>query len=261
MVSRVIANMFLVLVLVAGAASCRPDIEDHTFLVDGPRVLAIAAEPAEAKPGATVAFRALYVDTSGTLQSGPIDWALCHDRKPLTEPGVISSTCLVPPPQTAEPPLSSPLVPLGVGTAVMGTLFEDGCRTFGPDPPPPKDGETPGRPVNPDFTGGFYLPLRVREQGVTGDSYTSGRVRILCELSGASQAQFIDFNRHYRPNGNPSIAKVTSHGVAIPEDSGSSGATLAVRAGEAVSLHIESPSCPSSPVCGDSICGIDEDVN
>ena len=250
----------LVVACLAGA-SCKPEIDDRTFLVDAPRILAIAAEPAEGKPGDAVTLTALYVDANGTRSDGPLDWALCRDRKPLTDPGVISPSCLVPLPDSTSS--ASPLVSLGAGLTVMGTLFDDGCRLFGPDPPPPAPGQPQGRPVDPDYTGGYYLPMRVRDASPQGGDYTASRVRIACELAGARQDQFIDFNRHYRSNANPTIASFTmgKDGPDIDEDQGPAGPGFAVHPGATISLHVEWPVCPTAPACGDGICGIDEDAD
>ena len=135
MVTRMVSRTLALGLSSIWALGCAPEIEDRTFLVDAPRVLAISAEPAEAKPGEVTSLRALYVDKDGTRADGPLDWALCRDRKPLTEPGVISGSCLAPPPAPGEEG-SSPLTALGSGIAAKAPLFSDGCRVFGPDPPP-----------------------------------------------------------------------------------------------------------------------------
>lgn len=40
--------------------ACRPDVEGGASVIGAPRVLAIRATPAEAQPGATVTWSALY---------------------------------------------------------------------------------------------------------------------------------------------------------------------------------------------------------
>jgi hypothetical protein len=74
-------------------AGCTPELDDRSFQIAGPRLLAIAATPAEAEPKAAVTFRSRYVDATGERGAGDLEWALCTARKPLTEQGTVSSAC------------------------------------------------------------------------------------------------------------------------------------------------------------------------
>ncbi|MGC4067075.1 MAG: hypothetical protein QM784_21040, partial [Polyangiaceae bacterium] len=53
--------------MLVGAAGCRPDVEGRASLVETERVLAIRSEPAEAAPGASVSYSALYVTKDGDV--------------------------------------------------------------------------------------------------------------------------------------------------------------------------------------------------
>ncbi len=139
----------LVVVWVAMLAACAPDFVDDTAIVTGPRVLAIAGQPAEAPPGTQIAFTALWVSPGGPLIATQLDWGFCIAPVPVAEAGPVSPDCL-----TAD----SPSV---VGFAGAGVLPADGCALFGPDPPPAVAGQPPGRPTDPDDTGGFYQPVVV----------------------------------------------------------------------------------------------------
>lgn len=179
---------WLLLALVAG---CSPEIADTTSLVAGPRLLAVAASPAEVRPGQPFMLRALDVGPAGAA-GRPLEWSLCTERTPLTEPGPLASACLA----------DAALPGLGTGDEAQGTVPRDVCRTFGPDQPAPKPGQPSGRPADPDPTGGYYQPVRVRVAG--GDSAFG--LRVLCNLGGATPMQQADFDAAYFPNHNPALA-------------------------------------------------------
>ena len=182
--------------------ACTPSLEDDAARADYPRVLAVRAEPAEAKPGEKVQLQALATD--GTT----IDWSFCVARKGLSETGPIAKECLAYPDE---------LVRFGTGSVATATLPRDACRTFGPDPPIGKSG---GRPADPDVTGGYYQP------GLAADAAFSIRVR--CNLAGATQEQTADFEARYQPNVNPEIADITINGASSSEVHAHSGDRLAI---------------------------------
>lgn len=250
--------------------ACRPDFDRGPSLVEGPRVLALQSTPAEAKPGEPVTFRALLVDASGTRTDVSTEWAFCNERKPLTELGPVASACLAP----SGPALAA----FGSGPSAQGSLPPEACRLFGPDPPEPKAGEPPGRPVDPDPSGGYYQPLRLLYTVNGGEAhYALFGTRLLCGLAGVTQETFAEFGRRYRPNANPAIASLRAilpSGDALalsPEDSsepaleGSSAPVpegsvepLRVAPGTRIRFVTSWPACPNVDACGDAVCGIDE---
>ena len=250
MVMRWFALGFVVL------AGCKPEFEDRTTLIEGPRVLAVQSTPAEAPPGADVSLRALYVDPTGHPSDAPIDWALCRERKPLTELGPIHPACFV---------ASSPeLVPLGVGGEVVGSLFADACRLFGPNPPEARKGEPAGRPVDPDQTGGYYLPARLLLFAANPPLYATGQTRLMCDPGRVTPEQAREFKRLYRPNENPAIERlVLSRGpdevIVAPVSKAEPRARVAPAA--SVTLRVFWPACPVESVCGDGICGAGEEAS
>ena len=54
---------------VLDGVACVPDLDVDESIIDAPRVLAIQAEPAEAKPNEAVAYRALLVDRLAGLRN------------------------------------------------------------------------------------------------------------------------------------------------------------------------------------------------
>jgi hypothetical protein len=239
-----------------GLAACSPDLEGGASIIDSPRILAVRSEPAEAapkgNPPTSVKWSALFVGPQGDEDPSLLDWAVCTERKPLVTTGEMSLDCLAP---TADV-----LVPLGSGDEVSGTLPDDACRLFGPNPPLPKPGEPAPRPTDPDATGGFYQPLRVREALPHGDEYSVGLTRISCGLARVSAEQALDYQARYRENENPELTSVElangSGNVPLTDDPET---TAVVKAGSHVTFNATWPECPLFPTCGDGFCGANED--
>jgi hypothetical protein len=221
--------------LVLALVGCTPELLDTTSLVGGPRLLAVAAAPAEVRPGQPFTLRALDVSPAGEAGRAPA-WSLCTERAPLTEAGPLSSTCLA-----GDGPA------LGTGIEVMGTVPRDVCRNFGPDQPPPRAGQPPGRPADPDATGGYYQPVRVR---IPGEGDSAFAVRVLCNLGGATPEQQAAFDQGYRLNQAPALSGLfAAGGGRIPAVQEDPAAVSLVPAGATVSLRA------AWPRCGDEACG------
>jgi hypothetical protein len=229
-------------------AGCTPELDDRTFLVSGPRLLAIAATPAEAVPPAAVTFRALYVDPG---PDATLSWAYCVAREALTDEGTVSPACL--------DPEGSAVVPIGAGTSASGALPMNGCQLFGPDLPPTVNGQPAGRPADPDPTGGYYQPVRLRvsDGGVTT---STSAARIACGVGDTSQAVSTQFAEAYRLNENPAIGSLALNGAVVTPDAAGAAPGATVSAGATVTLAAAWAACPTTPVCGDGICGTDEDA-
>lgn len=221
MVNRILGLGLLVML------GCREPLQDDLSVIEGPRILAVQSEPAEAEPGDPVHYTVLYVDQNGERAASEIAWAYCLARKPLDELGPFSKECL----RTRSPDL----IALGSGAQVDAALPDDGCKLFGPDPPDPVNGQPAGRPVDPDSTGGYEQPLQVRAQQADLGATTLATTRILCGLDGATPEVSADFKERYLPNANPTVED-----IVIPAQ---------VTAGSTVELEVEWPSC------GDEACG------
>ncbi len=246
------ALALLAFLAAAPLAACVPELDDRAFLVAGPTLLAISSTPPEAAPSAQVTLAALYVDPSGELRAD-MAWSFCVDRQALTDQGTVAPECVT--------PGGGGLVPLGAGPSVTGALPMDACRLFGPDVPDPVMGQPAGRPVDPDPTGGYYQPsvLLVRDGA---DAYSIGATRIECGLSGADAQTAAAFQTRYRENAAPAVASLSlvraSGSTPIAPDAPGAAPGGTVARGEQVTLHATWATCPTTPVCGDAVCGVDE---
>jgi hypothetical protein len=211
-------------------------------------LLAVAASPAEAEPGAEVELTALWVDADGPRIDDALAWSLCTARRALAETGPVATACL----DGADGATDA----IDVAPSVTATLPDEACRLFGPDPPPAEPGEPQGRPVEPDRTGGYYQPVVVDadgEQAVLG-------VRLDCGVAGATQAQAAELRRRHRANVPPrveSLAQGRGDDARAIED----GAVLRVSAGETIDLRVRWSDCAQTPTCGDGACTLDEDAD
>lgn len=229
------------------ASGCQPDFGVRASEVQSLRVLAVRADPPEAAPGATVSYRALAVDGKGPRDDAPIDWAYCKKQKALAELDDADPLCFV---LTADY-----LVPLSKGTSTSGKIPSDACSLFGPNVPPAQPGMPPGRPVDPDATGGFYQPLRLilpdPSDAQFPDVLALGESRVGCGLSGATAEAIKDFTANYRVNANPALAQVSvvGSGAALTPGDGK-GAALTVDHGAKTTLRAAWADCPTQAACG-----------
>jgi hypothetical protein len=182
-----------------GCIACIPDLGEGAAPVATPRILAVRADPAEARPGTTVTFTAL-VATSGAQPPPPVGWSFCHVPRPLTTDDVVASDCVAPP--AAGP---------AAGTVLSVATPTDSCSVFGPDAPARL------RPVDPDATGGYYQPIVAFLPGALPAVMLT---RITCDLPSASAAAAAQFAQSYVPNANPIIASLTADIAGVTADLG-----------------------------------------
>lgn len=183
----------LLLVLLA---ACDDELDQRLAIIDAPRVLAVVANPAEAKPGAQVSYEAVIASPDGPLATPP-GWAFCTSPKAPTEDNVASVDCIA----------GEDLIDLGTAPTATGTLPADGCLRFGPDTPPGGF-----RPRAPDETGGYYQPVRV----VVDDLLAIGLSRITCKLPTAPAEVARDYDLRYVANANPTLDPVDL--ATVPAD-------------------------------------------
>jgi hypothetical protein len=234
------------------ASACVPNLDTDEARVTTARVLAVRAEPAEARPGATVTYSALVADSQGTLRTGLFAWFYCLAQKPLAELGLVERSCLA--------PSSENLAELGGGLSVRATVPMDACALFGPNVPQPAPGEEPSRPVDPDATGGYKQPivLAISAGADERESLSLFEQRIACDLPGVSVETSAAYRLRYHANENPRVRVLTITRASGEELSLSSGELLELDSGERVELAAHWPSCPESDECGDGVCGPDE---
>ena len=193
MVRRALSCAFGVVLL-----ACEPNLDQRTSLVSSPRVLAVRADPAEAAPGASVTLTSLYVDSGGPIATGPFDWAFCDARNPLANLGPVDPRCAQ---RAGAPDSGNVFLELGAASSERASMPLDACKQFGPDVPSSQPNEPPGRPVDPDATGGYYEPVRLS----AGSQVAIGLIRITCGVPGATPEQLTALTAHDHINENPSI--------------------------------------------------------
>ncbi|HEU4405528.1 MAG TPA: hypothetical protein VFS43_09580 [Polyangiaceae bacterium] len=182
------------------ACACRPAFDERPGLVEGQRLLAVVAEPAEARPGEALTLRPLIAAPEGQ-PAGELAWSFCQSPKPPAEDNVVGLACLLEP--------GSPLS--WDGAVARGAMPADACVRFGPDPPPGG-----ARPRDPDPTGGFFQPILVRAFG----EVWAHPQRVACGLPSAPADVARAFAAGYRPNRNPAppALEVEAGGRALAWD-------------------------------------------
>jgi hypothetical protein len=200
--------------LLLALIGCKPDLGPDDALVTSTRILAIRAEPPEAKPGSPARYTALVAGPGGTDAAAAILWRWCVAPKPLAENNVVSAACLEAP----------SLVAAGSGPTIAAATPGDACALFGPDTPPGGF-----RPRDPDVTGGYYQPLRADLPGVPSAFLLT---RILCGTASASAGVASQFAGAYVPNANPHLQPiaVTVGGTSVALDTIPTGARVRLEA-------------------------------
>jgi hypothetical protein len=269
-VSALSAALAVALLGAALLAGCKPNLDDSVSIVSTPSVLVVRSEllaaggagapgtpavpsattEAEAKVTEQVRLTALYVSASGAVTESSLDWAFCDERKPLAELGPVSPLCL----QTTGDGFTA----LGTGNEVTGVIPENACEQFGSDSPQPQKGQPPGRPVDPDSTGGYYQPIRVLDP--SGGLVTIAGTRLECTLASFSPDLVAQYQQRYHRNTNPRVDSLRVVGAASPWSSASdpNPSPNVVSAGEHLMLEVSWPDCPATDAAGDGVCGPDE---
>ena len=169
-------------------AACRPDLGDRDSLVSEERILAVRGEPPEAKLGEVVTYQVLVASPDPNAKDGPVAWAFCATPKTLNENNVVSTECL----GEGVHPFAAP-----PAYEVTEPMPGDGCALFGPETPPGNF-----RPRDPDQTGGYFQPVRVRTKSATA----FGLERLVCNLANAPVDIAQEFKSRYTTNKNPHLA-------------------------------------------------------
>jgi hypothetical protein len=231
--------------------ACVPDLDTDESRVDAPRVLAVVAEPAESRPGTEVIYTALLADGSGQRDEGILAWFYCLAQKPLAQLGPVDPQCF----DRSAGKLSR----IGGGLEVRGSVPTNACALFGPNIPAPEEGEEPGRPVDPDDTGGYKQPVVVGFNAGEGDQLVLYEQRISCDLAGVSAQIAAEYRLRYHANQNPGLRDVLVDRADGDRVRLRPGDLLEVERNEQVALTARWEECPEEDVCGDGVCGPDED--
>jgi hypothetical protein len=184
--------------LAGGLAGCDDRLDQRLAIIDQPRVLAVIADPAEARPGAMITYTAVVAAPDGPVAVSP-RWAFCTAPKPPTEDNAVSASCLD----------DAHLVALGTEPTVTAALPTSGCLQFGPETPPGNF-----RPRDADPTGGYYQPIRAD----VGELLAFGLSRITCKLATAPSPVAHDYDLRYAANRNPTLDPLVLPALAAHTD-------------------------------------------
>jgi hypothetical protein len=231
------------------SAACVPNLDTDMSTITEAQVLAIVADPPEAAPGQTVNYRALYVDPTKHEQDS-LRWYYCHAPKPLAELGPVSQKCLS--------SASGALDRIGKGFETTGTMPTKVCSVFGPNPPLPTDGSQPGRPADPDTTGGYSQPVMLGVSGTHGEDILLYEQRVYCGLANVPPQLSTEYNQRYKKNVNPAIEALEITHADGSKERVHPGDSFEAKKGELLKLSLGWASCPQKDHCGDGLCGIDE---
>jgi hypothetical protein len=225
--------------------ACSDDIVVDLSHVDGPRVLAIAATPAEAAPDDEVQLHALWVDEDGERTGASLTWTLCTSARGLAELGPVADACI--------DGVAGGTEEIGATARISSVIPDDACRLFGPDPPPAEPGQPLGRPVAPDHSGGYYQPILAEAD----DELAVYGVRLECGIAGATQAQAAELRMRHRSNLAPVIDRIELPGRdEVPLDP---SRVVQALPEQRVELRVGWARCAQTPSCGDRQCTLDED--
>jgi hypothetical protein len=223
--------------IAALSIGCVPAFDADQSVIDRERVIAVRSTPAEQREGESVHLEALVIGPDGVRDTSALRWDLCRARRAITDGSELPSACFE---------ASQDLVPIGDGLAVDASLPNDACRYFGPDPPPAMAGQAPGRPADPDSTGGYAQPLRL----ALNDELSVATVRLQCGLAGATQEQSALFTRRYHANTAPELT-IAIDGVTVGDS---------IEVDGSIEIEARWAPCPIGDACGDGACGPTEDT-
>jgi hypothetical protein len=188
-------QLLLVVALASTMLGCKPAVGQAPSLVTDYALLAVRGEPPEAKPGADVVYSFVLASPAGTVTDATAGWDVCETPKPPAENNSVASAC--------NPPAPGPTT----GQTFENPVLTNACTLFGPIAPPPSAGQPAIRPRDPDSTGGYYLPVRVKFPDLATGSLTGFAFeRIGCNLANAPTNIVDEYSTRYQPNNDPGIA-------------------------------------------------------
>jgi hypothetical protein len=191
------AKQLLFTVVLAGsvALGCKPEVGQAPSLITDYALLAVTGAPAEAKPDENVVYSFLLASPSGTVTDATAGWDVCETPKPPAESNSVAGACNPPEPGATT------------GQTFSAPVLTKACMLFGPIAPPVATGQPAIRPRDPDSTGGYYLPVRVKFPDLaTGSPVGFAFERITCSLANAATDIVDQYTKRYVPNKHPGIA-------------------------------------------------------
>lgn len=179
-------------------AACIPELPGRISEVEREQVIAVIADPPEAKPGASVHFTLVVAAPDGPVASPPAAWSFCATAKLLSENGAVAAACQS---GASVRPLPDP---------TAAPIPSDACSIFGPE-----IASADLRPRDPDVTGGYYQPARA---DLGGGLVAFGFERLSCNLKSAPADAARDFAARYVPNTNPTLLPLEPPPAIHPGD-------------------------------------------
>ncbi len=201
--------------------ACKPTVGQPPYLITDFTLLAVRGDPPEALPGANVTYSFLLASpVDGTVSNADATWDVCMTPKPPAVSNSVSSTCT----QNPDP------ATITAGQTFASAIPTTACSLFGPVAPPPVAGQPPVAPRNPDSTGGYYLPVRLRVNTASAEELSGFAFeRIQCNLASAPVSAIQAYNSQYTPNHPPGIDHtdlVDAAGNRLSLDSGTQNAAI-----------------------------------
>jgi hypothetical protein len=222
------AQQPLFAVVLAGsiALGCKPEVGQAPSLITDYALLAVKGDPAEAKPDENVVYSFLLASPSGTVTDATAGWDVCETPKPPAENNSVASACNPPAPGSTT------------GQTFSAPVLTNACMLFGPIAPPVATGQPAIRPRDPDSTGGYYLPVRVKFPDLATGSLTGFAFeRISCNLANAATDIVAEYDKQYQPNNDPGIAAtdvIRADGSSFNLDASPDANPLTISLGESV---------------------------
>lgn len=184
--------------LVGVALGCAPDLTVHASRITAPRVIAVVADPPEARPGRAVTFTAVIAGASG--RDVGVTWRACAAPRATSESVTVSSRCLSDD--------AGALTALGEGVTTMTAVPSSACMTVGPQVPPAGDDGARVRAPDADITGGWQLSVRLDLRAGADTETLFARYRVRCQPPDVPGATAVGYALRYRENVNPALAGV-----------------------------------------------------
>jgi hypothetical protein len=215
-----------VLVVDSILLGCKPEVGQAPSLITDYALLAVKGEPAEAKPDENVVYSFLLASPSGTVTDATAGWDVCETPKSPAENSSVASAC-----NPSEPGPTT-------GQTFEAPVLTNACMLFGPIAPPVKVGQPAIRPRDPDSTGGYYLPVRVKFPDLATGSLTGFAFeRISCDLANAATDIVAEYDKQYQPNNDPGIAAtdvIRADGSSFNLDASTDANPQTITSGESV---------------------------
>jgi hypothetical protein len=177
---------------------CAPDLTVHASRITSARVIAVLADPPEARPGAMVSLTAIVAGASGDVA---VTWRACEIPRSTNESATVSARCL-------DDGDGGAITTLAEGVTASATIPSNACMRVGPQVPPAGQDGVRARAPDPDITGGWQLPIRLDLRAGSERETMFARYRVRCQPPDVPGATAQGYALRYRDNRNPALSGV-----------------------------------------------------